>query len=91
MKTRDKILLTSLKLFNDEGEPSVTTVDIANELDISPGNLYYHFHGKEAIIAELFDAFEVELVELGAAIGAQVFIAETRRDLEIAVEAGDHQ
>lgn len=64
MKTRDKILLTSLKLFNDEGEPSVTTVDIANELDISPGNLYYHFHGKEAIIAELFDAFEVELVDI---------------------------
>ncbi|GAB3383801.1 TetR/AcrR family transcriptional regulator [Spongiibacter taiwanensis] len=64
MKTREKILLASLTLFNEEGEPSVTTVDIANELDISPGNLYYHFHGKEEIIAELFSAFEVELKDI---------------------------
>lgn len=64
MKTRDKILLASLTLFNNEGEPNVTTVDIANELDISPGNLYYHFHGKEQIIAELFKGFELELSEI---------------------------
>lgn len=64
MKTRDKILLTSLSLFNAEGEPNVTTVDVANELNISPGNLYYHFHGKEEIIQELFAAFEVELNDI---------------------------
>lgn len=64
MKTRDKILLSSLSLFNAEGEPTVTTVDIANDLDISPGNLYYHFHGKEEIIQELFAAYEVELIDI---------------------------
>ena len=64
MKTRDKILLASLALFNEEGEGNVTTVDIANELDISPGNLYYHFHGKEQIIRELYAGFEVELVDI---------------------------
>lgn len=61
IKTRDRILKTSLALFNSEGEAQVSTVDIAAVLGISPGNLYYHFKGKEAIIEALFDEFETEL------------------------------
>lgn len=60
-KTRDRILQTSLALFNEEGESQVSTVEIAGVLDISPGNLYYHFKGKEAIIEALFDNFEEEI------------------------------
>jgi len=61
MKTRDRILETALVLFNEEGEADQSAVDIANVLDISPGNLYYHFKGKDAIIHALFDAFEEEM------------------------------
>ncbi|MES2817777.1 MAG: TetR/AcrR family transcriptional regulator [Pseudomonadota bacterium] len=61
MKTRDRILECALQLFNQQGEPNVSTLEIANELGISPGNLYYHFHGKEPLIMELFERFQSEL------------------------------
>ncbi|MEM8496480.1 MAG: TetR/AcrR family transcriptional regulator [Pseudomonadota bacterium] len=64
MKTRDRILECSLELFNEEGEPNVTTLHVSTELDISPGNLYYHFKGKDSIIAVLFSDFEAQLSEL---------------------------
>src|SRR4051794_5020830 len=55
MKTRERILATALRLFNDSGTGPVSTNHIAAALGISPGNLYYHFRNKEEIIRALFE------------------------------------
>jgi AcrR family transcriptional regulator len=63
-RTPQRILETSLALFNRFGEPHITTADIADEMNISPGNLYYHFRNKDDIIAGLYDALEAEIMPL---------------------------
>ena len=57
MKTgnnRQKILDASMNLFYQSGTVAVTTNHIAKEVKISPGNLYFHFADREAIVRELF-------------------------------------
>ncbi|HVL01780.1 MAG TPA: TetR/AcrR family transcriptional regulator [Dongiaceae bacterium] len=60
-KTKDKILATSLRLFNERGERNVSTNHIAAELGISPGNLYYHFRNKNEIVYQLFLQYQADV------------------------------
>ena len=59
MKTKDKIVLSSLERFNERGERNVSTNHIAAHMGMSPGNLYYHFRNKSDIIYEIFKNYEL--------------------------------
>lgn len=62
MSTKELILDVALVLLNERGESIVTSVDLANEMNISPGNLYYHFKGKEAVVEELYAQFHARVL-----------------------------
>jgi AcrR family transcriptional regulator len=63
-RTAERILEVTLELFNRFGEPNVSTTLISAEVNISPGNLYYHYPAKDELINSLFDRYEAALSEL---------------------------
>jgi AcrR family transcriptional regulator len=63
-RTAERITEVTLGLFNRFGEPNVSTTLISAELNISPGNLYYHFASKDALVNHLFDQYESAMLAL---------------------------
>lgn len=55
ISTKEKIKQAALRLFNEQDSFCITTNKIATALNMSPGNLYYHYSCKEEIIRELYD------------------------------------
>ena len=72
------------------GNGGGVTVRPSAELLEQPGQ--HRLDRREDVVLGDERHLEVELVELaGRAVGARVLVAEARRDLEVAVEAGRHQ
>jgi AcrR family transcriptional regulator len=63
-RTRERILEATLGLYNELGEPNVSTTLIASEVGISAGNLHYHFRKKDQLTGALLDRFVEELDQL---------------------------
>ena len=62
--TRERILVSTLSLFNRKGPEAVTTAEIAKAVRINQGNLYYHFRTKESLVLALFSRFEADALAL---------------------------
>jgi AcrR family transcriptional regulator len=60
LTTRQRILVNSLLLFNEQGEPNTTTNELADVVDISPGNLHYHFRRKSELVDALLGEFQAD-------------------------------
>ena len=63
-QTAERIVASALGLFNRFGEPNVAATMVAADLGISPGNLYYHYPGKEDIVNHLFGQYLDDLQAL---------------------------
>lgn len=63
-KTKRKIIDTAIRLLNDGGYDHLRLPLIASNLDISLGNLTYHFPKKEQIMEAIYDQFREELATI---------------------------
>ena len=63
-QTAERIVASALGLFNRFGEPNVAATMVAADLGISPGNMYYHYPGKEDIVNHLFGQYLNDLQAL---------------------------
>jgi AcrR family transcriptional regulator len=64
---KDKILESSLKLFNEKGWVNVRLQHISDEAIVSVGNLAYHFNNKGAILLTLYQSLTEQQKSLLAA------------------------
>ncbi len=60
MDTKSNILRKALELFNTTNTQASTTNHIAKAMQISPGNLHYHYKNREEIIRELYKQMKVK-------------------------------
>jgi AcrR family transcriptional regulator len=49
-KRRDKLLVIAARCFNEEGYDAASMRDIAREMEILPGTIYYYFPSKESLL-----------------------------------------
>ncbi|CAL1519653.1 TetR/AcrR family transcriptional regulator [Chitinophaga sp. MM2321] len=89
MNTKERILITALKLYNSQGVNTITSRHIAAEMGISPGNLHYHFKHTDEIIQTLYDRLSLDFdaiilsMESPGHIDITVIKDLTRRSFEL--------
>jgi len=61
MRTEDKVILKAIELYNTKGFSNITSRDIARELDMSHGNVEYHYKNKETILRAIYSKMKKEV------------------------------
>ena len=61
MTTKEKIIETAIRLFNDKGYEVTTLADVADGMHMSRGNLAYHFKEKELILEAIAQDLQAEI------------------------------
>lgn len=87
--TRARALDAALELFSQQGFRATTIRQIAEQSDLSVGNVYYHFPSKEAIFERLLQDFKQRIFEPGAPFSRVFDPIDFPGDLESLAEACD--
>lgn len=60
MKLKEKILIKAVELFNEQGISSTSPNQIAASLNISVGNLTYHYKTKAILVKEVYEKMHTD-------------------------------
>ena len=63
LSTKKRILITAIRMFNEQGVQNVTSRHIAAEIGIAYGNLDYHYRNKEALLLAIYEKMRSEISE----------------------------
>ena len=72
-KTKDRISISSLVLFNEGGFNNVTTASIAKRTGILEGSLWYHFNTKKDILSNHIQLLEKAFISANQQIKSKKF------------------
>lgn len=87
-KTKERILEKALELLNEQGVAQVTIRSIGDQLNMSPGNLSYHYANVDVIVEALYFRLVQDLDEL---ILESVQLAQTQGiDLRFTYRSIEH-
>lgn len=66
MSTKEKILITSLKLFSEKGFDGVSMREIAAAVGIKGASIYAHYKGKQDIFEAIFEEMKNRYVQIAS-------------------------
>jgi len=82
MKLKEKIVFKAVELFNEKGISSTSPNQIAAELNISPGNLTYHFKTKAILVKAIYELMYADSQDFIKPSG-YLTLADFRKTMEI--------
>lgn len=82
---RELVRSTALRLFVDQGFQSVSLRQLATAVGMQAGSLYNHIESKDALLFELIEEYETELLQ--ALQGAHVIVGDPLKALNAFIRA----
>lgn len=86
-RTRQTILNAAAKLFKERGYTATTLRDVADEVGLKAGSIYYHFASKDVIMDEVLDSGLRAVYE---AVKSAMNVNDNQNDYQAKIEACVH-
>ncbi|MBQ3572137.1 MAG: TetR/AcrR family transcriptional regulator [Clostridia bacterium] len=93
-RTKEEIVKVAIKLFFSKGFSNTSAREISEALDISPGNLTFHFHTKEDLLAVIVDfmcSYQWELMKTATKEGKTALMAYALELLSMAAACEENE